>query len=137
LIEIKDVITMKIPFPDISSTLAVQAHMYICSQNGQTKNFFKCESAKPRHLMKNSRPFKRVKELTDPLRNPFNRDTIIDCDRFFILKNAVIPLSLRANRNVCDELFSDVIITSSHQSLEGREIDISELVQINHRIGQH
>jgi len=34
LINQRDVVTIRIPFPDIASTLAVRSHMYICFQPG-------------------------------------------------------------------------------------------------------
>lgn len=137
MIEIKDVVTLKVPFPDISSDLAIQAHMYICSKNGSEKNFFKCQRAKPHNLLPNRRPYKFVKEASDPSRNPFNSETIIDCDKYFLIKGVTIPLNLRGRRNICDELFRDVLLTSAHQQLVMETIDITDLTQINPRITQH
>ena len=50
MINRKDVIRMKIPFPNMSSDLAVDSHMYICrngSYLGRQTEYIKCQSWKP------------------------------------------------------------------------------------------
>ena len=45
MIDRKDVVTIRIPFPNISSDLAVRSHMYICHHTKQRlKKFVKCQN---------------------------------------------------------------------------------------------
>jgi hypothetical protein len=135
LINKKDVITIKVPFPDINSGLAIQSHMYVCLQNGDNKEIAKCQRFKPCHIKRNSVPQKRVVETPDINRNPFSAKTIIDCDKIFILENVKIDISLLATRrrNVSVELFNE--ITSKIDDAIIREnIDTTELLTLNRKM---
>lgn len=45
LIDRSDVVRIKMPFPDITSNLAVNSHMYICHYvSGNTVSFVKCQT---------------------------------------------------------------------------------------------
>ena len=80
LIDRSDVVRIKMPFPDITSNLAVNSHMYICHHvSGNTVSFVKCQTLKPYMLI--SSPIKHYwDEAPDIARNPFQRTTRIDCD---------------------------------------------------------
>lgn len=82
MIKEKDVLRMKVPFPNISSGLAVQSHMYICSKsNGNSFGFVKVQTLKP--YMINSDIIQHyVDEKANPMRNPFRHSSRIDCDKF-------------------------------------------------------
>jgi hypothetical protein len=128
---------MRIPFPDVSSDLAVKAHMYICLEKGRTnKEFLKCQTSKPIHKLKDRPPFKYVEESPDVTRNPFNNTTIIDCDKSFYVENVVISLDILAfrRRNICEELFSSIISEIQHSAFIKEQLDSSLLTSINYKI---
>lgn len=107
-----DVVALYLPFPTISSDLAVKNHMYICIDNSMTKNkeLVKNQTFKPalltRRLVKNF-----MIEEPDLARNPFTRPTLIDLDKVFMLDNTVIPTSYlaRRRRNVSEELYEEIL----------------------------
>ena len=81
----KDVVLLKIPYPNEESALNKIPHMYICFDiDGETAKFLKCQSYKPYHDLKNSPPINRVIEDANPTRNPFKRKTLIDLDKVFV-----------------------------------------------------
>lgn len=83
MINIRDVIRMKIPYPTIRDKLAVTAHMYICqSKNGSDHQFVKCQTLKP-YMIYNNTMRHYLDEKPDIERNPFTRTTRIDCDKVF------------------------------------------------------
>lgn len=112
LIKRGDVVALYLPFPTISSDLAVKNHMYICIDNSMTKNkeLVKNQTFKPalltRRLVKNF-----MIEEPDLARNPFTRPTLIDLDKVFMLDNTVIPTSYlaRRRRNVSEELYEEIL----------------------------
>lgn len=137
MIEQKDVVTMKIPFPTISDDLAVYPHMYVCLESErESKHFLKCQSLKPYHLGKNKAPFKRIIENVNANRHPFKRTTIIDCDKFFSVQGVQISTDLLAKmrKDVCPELFKSVIRVSNYPNLEEHQLDSESLTKINHKI---
>lgn len=83
MINQRDVIRMRIPYPDINSDLAVMSHMYICKKaDGSLYEYVKCQTLKP--AMLSGRLLKHfVDENADISRNPFKRATRIDCDKIF------------------------------------------------------
>ena len=111
MINERDVIRMKVPYPNISSQLAVQAHMYICkSAENAAFSFIKCQTLKPYMLLKN--PLKHyVDEYANVARNPFKRTTRIDCDKLFSTKkvNYSKKMCATVRADVCQELYDDVI----------------------------
>ena len=84
MIKEKDVIRMKVPFPNIDSQLAAKAHMYICRQSSSPNyGFVKVQTLKPQMI--NSRILLHyVDEQADLSRNPFNHTSRIDCDKLFV-----------------------------------------------------
>ena len=134
MISKKDVITMKVPFPNISANLAVNAHMYICQYTaGKERRFLKCQTLKP-YMLYNAVMSHYWDEEADINRNPFMRKTRIDCDKLFITKNIQYSLRMRtATRpDVCDdlmrnaerELFADGYLTCN--------IIENDLLSLNH-----
>lgn len=52
MINKKDVIRMKVPYPSVSSKLALTSHMYICKTvSGPLREFVKCQTLKPYMLI--------------------------------------------------------------------------------------
>lgn len=136
LIEQRHVVRMRVPFPNVDSTLAVQPHMYICIKNGAQKEFIKCQTFKPTHLLKNKRPFKYIIESPDINRNPFKDKTTIDCDKSFYINNVIVDRSLLTTRriDVCEELFNSIILEINHQNFSKSSIDIEPLLSLNTKI---
>lgn len=84
MINKRDVLRIKMPFPNISSQLAFSAHMYICYQvNGSEHRFIKCQTLKPK-MIGSSLMRHYWDEYPDLARNPFGNVTRIDCDKLFI-----------------------------------------------------
>lgn len=137
LIDIKQVITMKIPFPTISSDLATSPHMYICLEKSElNKTFVKCQTLKPHHLGKNKPPFYRIIEKPNINRNPFRRTTLIDCDKLFLTDNVRISNSLLAEdrKDVCDDLFEDIKSLTNRPTIEKHLLESEILVKLNPKI---
>ncbi len=111
MINERNVIRMKFPYPSISSELAVQAHMYICRSSEQTHfSFVKCQTLKPYMLIHN--PMRHfVDEPADVTRNPFRRTNRIDCDKLFTTTAVSYDDAMLTTRrrDVCQELFDAVI----------------------------
>lgn len=137
MIDNKQVITMKIPFPTISEKLATSPHMYICiMKTNDDKKFVKCQTLKPYHLGKNKKPYYKVIEKSDINRNPFKRMTLVDCDKHFLTSGVEICSSLLTKRrkDICDELFNDVNKMSNHSSLKEHQLDRDSLIKLNEKI---
>lgn len=110
MIRKKDVIRMKVPFPNISSKLAFSPHMYICRNQADSRyEYIKCQTLKPYMLIKN--PITNYHdEDPDSSRNPFYKKTRIDCDKVFTSSNVSYSDSLKTTirSDVCDDLFNRV-----------------------------
>ncbi len=106
LINRSDVVRIKMPFPDITSDLAVNSHMYICHRvNGNTFGFVKCQTLKPYMLI--SSPISHYwDEAPNIARNPFQRTTRIDCDKEFVTCNVCYDDRLKTitRPNVCGDV---------------------------------
>lgn len=110
MINLKDVITLRVPYPDVASELAINPHMYICINiPGSTCELVKCQSFKPYHLLSNSEPIHRIVEQPDISRNPFRHPTIIDLDKIFVATQSLFPDRLKAIRGISDTLFSTIL----------------------------
>ncbi|MGH1286529.1 hypothetical protein [Bacillus toyonensis] len=138
MISVKDVVRMKIPFPNISSTLARQAHMYICLQDGAEKLMVKCQTQKPKHLITNRPPFRYISETPDISRNPFTATTLIDCDKAFSVDNVSIDVQLLATnrRDICDTLLTIINHEIAHPECGNEIIDANDLINLNNLIVQ-
>ncbi|MBC6310962.1 hypothetical protein HCJ66_15605 [Listeria sp. FSL L7-1582] len=136
MIEQKDVITMRVPFPDISSDLAIQAHMYLCIEKGANKSFLSCQTKKPLLMVESMPPFKYVEEAPDLSRNPFKYGTLIACDFSFCFKGIKVDKKMLTNRrrDVCEELFQDVVHKINHPDFSEVPVDEVQLLKLNHRL---
>lgn len=134
MIEPRDVVTIRIPFPDMTSGLASAAHMYICNEkSASNKDLVKCQTATNKMLI-NGTVKNYIMEKSNPDRNPFKKLTLIDCDKIFRVKNVRIDLSLLTfPRYICKDLHKKVNL-----KLEGApsvyELNKEELKVLNERI---
>ncbi len=110
MINKRDVVTVKMPFPDIDADLAVYAHMYICRQvEGDTVHLVKCQTLKPYMLVK-----KVINhywdEEADIARNPFQKKTRIDCDKEFVTCHVQYHDRMKAvaRPDVCEDVMTHV-----------------------------
>lgn len=101
---------MKVPFPNISSSLALRPHMYICrNQVGSSYEYIKCQTLKP-YMLINNPIMNYHDEDPDSSRNPFSRKTRIDCDKIFTSSTVSYSDGLKTTirSDVCDDLFNRV-----------------------------
>lgn len=131
MIKQKEVVTMYIPFPNISADLAQKVHMYICLGEGDEKEFIKCQSFKPTHLFDDVPPDKYVLEECDCKRNPFVKKTTIDCDKSFLCKEVVFDRGILKNRGVCEDLFNSILAEIKHENFFTQLLDEEALVNLN------
>ncbi|WP_311078317.1 hypothetical protein [Paenibacillus polymyxa] len=138
MINKKDVVRMLVPFPNIDSQLALDTHMYICLEEGNQKEFIKCQKFKPTHLISSKPPFNTIVENPDITKNPFNLKTTIDCDKSFIVSNVQVDTRLLTThrRDVCHELFEDIKAKTDHPQFYTEPIDSDNLCRINRLISK-
>jgi len=136
LIEEKDVVTMRIPFPYIDSRLAVSTHMYVCMENDNGIRFVKSQTKKPYHLKENSEPLYRVVEDANLERNPFKKKSLIDCDKMFVVKGISIHTDLltTSRKDVCQDLFSQITRALSHDKLSIHLLEKELLLKLNYKM---
>jgi len=137
MIEKKDVITMRIPFPKVDSKLARVAHMYICLENKYPKKFLKCQSAYDYLKDIKVPPYKFIEVAPDVRHNPFCKPTLIDCDKSFSMDQDVIfnRNSLhRRRRDVSDELFAKLKEKILHGDFREIVLPAKIVAQLNDRI---
>lgn len=136
MINPRDVIRMRIPYPGISSDLAVTAHMYICKKvDGSLYEYVKCQTLKPAMLTgKLLKHF--VDENADISRNPFQRATRIDCDKVFYTDSVRYDdrLKTATRPDVCQELYNKVAKELEADGYDKIELDENMLVSINQLI---
>jgi hypothetical protein len=125
---------MFVPFPSIESELARKSHMYVCLASGTHKQFVKCQTFKPIHLARQCPPYHYIVEKPDATRNPFLRQTTIDCDKIFLVSHVTIHQRLLASRNVCDALYQVIQHTINKHCCPQETLDSQELLQINPQI---
>ena len=110
MINQRDVIRIKIPYPSINDKLAMSAHMYICRQAAMPKyEFVKCQTLKPYMLLNNiMRHY--IDEEPDITRNPFKHTTRIDCDKTFNTNGIEYDSQLLTpiRKDICEETFLSV-----------------------------
>ena len=127
MISEKDVIRMKVPFPDINADLAVKSHMYICRcDSAPDYGFVKCQSFKP-SMIGNVNMTHYICEPADSTRNPFEHESLIDCDKFFVTKSVTYDDGLKTTirPDICSELF---IIVVSELEQDGYKTDRKSVV---------
>ena len=126
MINQKDVIRMKVPYPTVGDGMALKSHMYICRTAGTScYEFIKCQTLKP-YMLINNPMIHYWDENADITRNPFSRKTRIDCDKTFKTYNVSYDDALKTTSrpDVSDEVFSSV---ETELLVDGYdEIDVSE-----------
>lgn len=136
LINTKDVITMLMPYPNISSDLAVKPHMYICwHSNTPNYKFVKCQSLKP-SMIGDPKFVHYVDEPADITRNPFKRTSRIDCDKSFATISVTYDDRLRTTLrpDVCEDLFTSILEKLYCDGYSEPAIDEAELITLNRYI---
>ncbi len=133
MINQRDVIRMRVPYPDIASELAVSSHMYICkSADGIFYEYIKCQTLKPYMLAKGL--FKHfVDEEADISRNPFQRTTRIDCDKLFFSDSVQYDDRLKTTirPDICPELYDTVADELESDGYETIKMDGDQMAFIN------
>lgn len=138
MIKERDVTTLKMPFPDISSGLALSAHMYICYESGESKKMFKVQSLKPRHLM-NMPANNCIIEEKDIQRNPFNKKSIIDLDKYFLLERVRIKewVLAKTRRDICSDLYNKIREETEHLSIcHEQKMNVDEIITLNKAVSK-
>lgn len=133
MINRKDVIRIKVPFPDISSALAVNSHMYICqNRSGTEYHFVKCQTLKP-YMLQRKTMRHYWDEHPDISRNPFNNATRIDCDKLFQSQNVEYDEHLKTPKrpDVCDDTMANIEAELRQDGFSLIHINESELLQLN------
>ena len=136
LIKRKDVVRLKVPFPNIASALAVNAHMYICREkSGTTYKFVKCQTLKPYMLTSNTMTH-YWDEQPDITRNPFSNPTRIDCDKEFVTSNVTYDDRLKTTLrpDVCDDVIDHVEAELFSDGYQVERINEAELKTLNHYV---
>ncbi|MEM5009235.1 hypothetical protein WKH57_00810 [Niallia taxi] len=136
MINIKDVVTMKLPFPNLSAELANRSHMYICLEEGASKVMLKCQREKPTNIDVGVPPFRRITETPNLLRNPFVFTTLIDCDKSFLIKDVIIDESLLAKnrRDISDEVHQLILEEFKNNPCHQEIINKEDICSVNRKI---
>ena len=133
MIKKKDVVIMRIPFPNIESQLARDAHMYICLEN-HPKKFLKCQSSYKHLKDVKSPPYNFIEEIPDIRHNPFGRVTLIDCDKSFLMSHDISlteDLLHRKRRDISEELFGKLEYAIKHDKFKEVVLDAKIVVELN------
>lgn len=133
MISQKDVIRLKIPYPSVSSNLALSAHMYICADAMENHyEYVKCQTLKP-YMLCNSNMQHYLDELADISRNPFSHNTRIDCDKLFTSDKLAYQDGLKTNTrpDVCNDLFVSVRGELEADGYKTISLDKSETALLN------
>lgn len=132
MINAKDVVRMKVPYPSISDGMAVASHMYICHRRADKDyEYIKCQTLKPYMFSKNPMVH-YYDEQPDISRNPFTRPTRIDCDKLFRTTTVHYNDELKtSNRpDVCEDLFRAVqeeLLKDGYSDININEVELKNL----------
>lgn len=97
------------PYPNISSDLAVYSHMYICDTPGTSKHLLKVQSFKNKHSTEGM-PVSNYYELfANDTSNPCKRDSFVDLEKKFNIEQVRIPVSLKAKSELSEKHFKNII----------------------------
>ncbi|HJF30396.1 MAG TPA: hypothetical protein K8V56_01290 [Sporosarcina psychrophila] len=131
MISSKDIVKLRMPYPNVSSDLAVYSHMYICNEPGADKQLLKIQSFKNKHSTQGL-PVNNYYELnaSDPT-NPCKRDSFVDLDKKFSLQQVVIPMTLKANTDLSETHYTNIINKITQFNLVS--ISTDEFLQVNSR----
>lgn len=128
---------MRIPFPEIDSKLARDAHMYICLENEQPKKFLKCQSAY-KHLKDVKKPPYQFVEVAPNIKhNPFRRPTLVDCDKSFVMNHEIViseKLLTTRRRDISEAFFGKLKEKIKHKDFKEVVLDAKVIVQLNDEI---
>lgn len=133
MINRKDVIRVRMPFPDISSDLATTSHMYICRQvEEDTYRFLKCQTLKPKMLGSDIMQH-YWDEQPDITRNPFCHATRIDCDKEFVTTGVQYDDALKtvSRPDVSDDVINEAERELFCDGYTSHNIDESNLLRLN------
>lgn len=111
MIKKRDTLRLLVPYPNAQSVLANTRHMYVCmKENHGNYEFVKCQTLKPSMLIK-SPMVNYIDEKPDKMRNPFEHDTRIDCDKVFTSSGVLYKDALKttARPNVCEDVFQAIV----------------------------
>lgn len=136
MISEKDVIRMRIPFPTVSSQLALKAHMYICGKESAPHyGFIKCQTLKP-YMLNRKIISHYVDEPPDRSRNPFSVKSRIDCDKLFVSYTVQYDDRLKTTLrpDVCDDLYREVRKELTSHEYDNVALDEDALVALNNLI---
>lgn len=133
MIETRDVVRLYMPFPDITSDLAVKLHMYICRESHDDSYvYLKCQSLKP-SMIGDPRFVYYVDEDANSTRNPFRHTTRIDCDKLFGIRDVIMEDSLKLGTHckVSENLMNDIETVLKASRPEVIQMDREEVRRIN------
>lgn len=133
MIKEQDVVRIKVPFLNISSKLAMNAHMYICGKDTAPHyGFIKCQTLKPYMLNKRIIIY-YVAEAANATRNPFSRTSRIDCDKLFVSYSVHYDDRLKTTTrpDICRELYHKVKTTLTSHDYKTIAMDEEKLVELN------
>jgi len=136
LIEEREVVRLKIPYPDIQSDLAKAVHMYICVKKvHSTKRLVKCQSMKLKNIIGGAGISNYIIENADSNRNPFAHTTLIDCDKLFSV-DALIPRTLltESRPDIAPELFQAILSKLADGVPSKHKLSKTELEYLNPKI---
>ena len=138
MINERAVLRLKVPYPDINADLAVKSHMYVCRNVKYPQySFVKCQTLKPYMLFSNiMRHY--CDEYPDITRNPFKNPTRIDCDKLFFTEKVDYDdrLITDVRKDICQELFIDIIEKLNNHEYEKILINEDILIQLNSLINR-
>lgn len=138
MIKERDVTTLKMPFPDISAGLALSPHMYICYESGQSKKMFKVQSLKPHHIM-HMPANNYIIEEKDIQRNPFNKKSMIDLDKYFFLERVRIKewVLTKTRRDICADLYDKIQEGTEDLSIcREQKMNVDEIIILNKAVSK-
>lgn len=136
MIREKEVIRIRVPFPTVSSQLALQAHMYICKRSETPEyEYVKCQRLKP-YMIYNSNMLHYVDEVPDTNRNPFVSPSRIDCDKVFATHTVEYHEDLRTTirTDVCEDLYRDILAEVNLDGYATVTLDEEELKRLNIKV---
>ena len=117
------------PYPTISDKLAKKRHMYIClNRKNHDLMLAKVQTDK---VLNRIHMVEYIAEPDDPSRNPFRRDSLIDCDKRFELKDCEVSSEAYpkdARKDVCDSLFQEVVDKIKDKPINNIDVDIASSV---------
>ncbi len=124
MVERKEVVWIRLPFPSVSDKLARISHMYICLDRKDDDHWFaKVQTDKPSARI-HMTDF--IPEPADKNRNPFRQNSLIDCDKRFLIEDCAISpdaYPVDGRKDVCDDLFDEVSKLIKGKPIENINVD--------------